>query len=360
VGLASLCAAVTAAEPPAVLTLIEGEAALLRGTAGYALAEGVRLQAGDIVELGEKGIAQIEFADGFILSLGPGARFYAGLLAPRGAKGDGASELYLLRGWSKFASRKGVAPFRYTTPGFGIWTADATAVVRISDGGTEMFVETGEARLAEGFAKASPASAIRVKGGDYVARRGDEPAAIQARPERPFVVAMPRQYMDNLPSRMAKYKDRVAVPQPNRELGYADVELWLKAPREIRRVVMRPFIREARSDSAFRNALVANLRFHPEWDPILFPEKYEPKPQPAPPRAVVEPTRPEPAKTPAATPRPAASPAATPRPAASPAATPRPAASPAAAPRPAASPRSEPLPPVTVEDAGPGRPQRSE
>jgi hypothetical protein len=23
--------------------------------------------------------------------------------------------------------------------------------------------------------------------------------------------------------------------------------------------------------------LEANLRFHPEWDPVLYPEKYEPK-----------------------------------------------------------------------------------
>jgi hypothetical protein len=31
------------------------------------------------------------------------------------------------------------------------------------------------------------------------------------------------------------------------------------------------------SDPAFRSALVSNLRFHPEWDPVLYPEKYEPK-----------------------------------------------------------------------------------
>ena len=30
-------------------------------------------------------------------------------------------------------------------------------------------------------------------------------------------------------------------------------------------------------EGAFRSALVANLTHHPEWDPILFPEKYLPK-----------------------------------------------------------------------------------
>ena len=134
VGLALACAAAAGAEPPATLTLLEGQAALLRGTARHSLAEGVRLQAGDIIEIGDKGVAQIEFGDGFILSLGPGARFYAGALTPRGSAGADASDLYLMRGWSKFASRKGVAPFRLTTPAFGIWTADATGVVRIAEG----------------------------------------------------------------------------------------------------------------------------------------------------------------------------------------------------------------------------------
>jgi hypothetical protein len=49
---------------------------------------------------------------------------------------------------------------------------------------------------------------------------------------------------------------------------------------------MQRFIRKA-DDPAFRQALIANLRFHFEWDPILFPEKYKPKEPPpeAPPQA---------------------------------------------------------------------------
>jgi hypothetical protein len=316
------CAAATAAEPPATLTLLEGQAALLRGTSRYTLAEGVRLQTGDILELGAKGVVQVEFADGAILSLGPGARFYVGLLTARSPRSDGVSEFYLLGGWSKFASRKEAAPFRYSTLAFALWVADATAVVRLGEGRADIFVETGEVRLAEGFGKASPGSPIQLRGGEYLGRKGDEPAAIQPRPAQDFVLAMPRPYMDNLPARGAKYKDRVTVPQPSGELAYADVELWLKAPREIRRSVMRRFVQEAR-DPAFREALIANLRFHPEWDPILFPEKYQPKP--APPPAAEQPRPAQPAPPPA---------------------------------RPAQASPPAPLPPVTVEDAGPGRAPR--
>jgi hypothetical protein len=343
--------AAAAAEPPATLTLVEGETALLRGASRYAPAEGVQLQTGDIIEIGAKGAAQIEFADGFILSLGSGARFYAGLLAARGAKGDVVSDLYLLAGWSKFASRKGGAPFRYTTPAFGLWTGDATAVVRIAEREADLFVETGEVRIAEGFARAGPGSALRARGGEYVARQGDGPAAVHPRPAPSFVLALPRPYMDNLPSRAARYKDRAVALQAGTDLTYAEVELWLKAPREIRRPIMQRFIPEAKKP-AFREALIANLRFHPEWDPILFPEKYQPKPKPAPPQAVAPPPR---SGTPPAAPPPQA-PAPPPRP---PAATPAP-APPPQPPRVAPAPAPAPLPPVTVEDAGPGRAPKSQ
>jgi hypothetical protein len=272
----------TAAEPPAVVTLLEGSSALLRGTTRYALAEGVRLQGGDIVELGDKGLAQIEFADGLVLSLGPGARFYAAALVSRAAKSVGFSEFYLMRGWTKFANGKSAAPFRLSTPVFGLGTGDAVGVAQVSDVEGALFVESGEVRVAEGFVKATPASPIRMRGGEFFARKSEQKGTVQPRPPAAFLGAMPRSYMDNLPKRGAKWKDREVQPSSLSELAYGDVEMWLKAPPEIRRVVMRPFVRKAR-DAAFRAALVANLRSHPEWDPILFPEKYKPKPPPEPP-----------------------------------------------------------------------------
>ena len=281
---AAACAAVSlvasAAEPPAVVTLLEsGGGALLRGTSRYALLEGVRLQTGDIIEIGDKGVVQIEFGDGLILSLGPKARFYIGGLTPRGPKGVGVSDLYLMEGWSKFAGSKSSAPFRYTTPLFGLGTADATAVMQLTAAEGSMFVEAGDLRVAEGFAKATRESPTRLRDGQFYARRADQRASVQPRPAATFVTAMPKPYMDNLPARAAKYKDREVSPKPAGELAYADVELWLKAPPEIRRPVMQRFIRKA-DEPAFRQALIANLRFHFEWDPILFPEKYKPKEPP--------------------------------------------------------------------------------
>jgi hypothetical protein len=58
------------------------------------------------------------------------------------------------------------------------------------------------------------------------------------------------------------------------DVSYADVEVWLKAPLAIRRPLVTRFEPRA-SDPKFRAGVEANLRFHPEWDPILYPEKYE-------------------------------------------------------------------------------------
>jgi len=45
--------------------------------------------------------------------------------------------------------------------------------------------------------------------------------------------------------------------------------------------------------------VIANMRFHPEWDPILFPEKYLPKPPPFVDAAKAPPTAADAAKAPA-------------------------------------------------------------
>jgi hypothetical protein len=269
----------TAAELPAIVTLLEGPAALLRGTSRYAVAEGVRLQSGDIVEVAEKAVAQVEFADGMALSLGPGSRLYAAVFAPRGAKGGSITELYLMGGWAKVTSAKNTSPFRVVTPVFGIAAEEVTGVVHVGEAEGELFVETGELRLAEGFVKATPASPLRLKGGEFYTRKAEQRGTVQPRPTPAFVGGMPKSFMDNLPSRLGKWKEREVQPRLVGDLAYGDIELWLKAPPEIRKAVMKPFTAKAQ-DPAFRAALVANLKFHPEWDRILFPEKYRPKPPP--------------------------------------------------------------------------------
>ncbi|MFL6571145.1 MAG: hypothetical protein ACJ8G4_05275, partial [Burkholderiales bacterium] len=107
---AAACLAVPAlaagAEVPAIVTLVEGPVALLRSAGRFALAEGVRIHGGDILDVPDKGLVQIELGDGTRLSLGPHSRFHVGALASapaagRGAKASALSDFYLVRGWTK-------------------------------------------------------------------------------------------------------------------------------------------------------------------------------------------------------------------------------------------------------------------
>jgi hypothetical protein len=272
------------AEAPGIVTLMEGPAALLRTAGRFALAEGVRVQAGDIIEVPDKGLVQIELAAGARVSLGPQSRFHVATLAGtagRGGKTEAVSDFYLLQGWTKLALGPKAAPLRVTTPLFGFGSADAVVVVQVESAEAGLFVERGALRLAEGFVKATPASPVAIGAGQFYVRRADQRGILQSRPAPAFVAGMPGNYRDNLPERLAGYKDRDVAPRRLGDLTYQDVEPWLKGPPELRRPLMQR-LRPRAQDPEFRKALIANMRFHPEWDRILFPEKYEPKPKPTP------------------------------------------------------------------------------
>lgn len=277
-----MAAAAAGAEAPAVVTLMEGPAWLLRSAGRFALAEGVRVQAGDIVGVPDKGLVQIELADGTRLSLGPQSRFHIAALAPAGsgAKGAAVSDFYLLQGWTKFALGQRAAALRVTTPLFGFGSADAVVALHVEAAEASLFVERGALRLAEGFVRATPSSPVAVGAGQFYVRRADQRGVLQPRPAPAFVSGMPPYYRDNLPDRLATFKDRDVSPRRLADLTYEDVEPWLKGPPELRRPLMQR-VRARAQDPEFRKAVIANMRFHPEWDRILFPEKYLPKPTPA-------------------------------------------------------------------------------
>ena len=262
--------AAAAADSTVTVTLLEGPATLVRGVTRYALAEGVRLQPGDVLEVGDKGLTEMEFTDGVAFALGPKTRVLA-LSVPHGKPAPG--DFYATQGELKLAGVKRGARLRVVTPLFTLHPVEGTVVLALAGGEGSVFVESGEARLAGPGAKG--ASAMRLKSGDFYT--GDaKKGSVAARPSQAFIAALPRIFLDPLPSRMARYKDRPAQPRPLGLATYAEVETWLKAPPEIRRPMPARFHSRA-ADPAFHAALVENLRFHPEWDPILFPEKYQPK-----------------------------------------------------------------------------------
>ena len=266
----------TLAQTAGTLTLIEGRVELVRGSTQYVAAQGVGVKDGDMLAVGSKGQAQVEFPDGAIVNFSQGARAMLTNVAPRrGARGQ--TVITLLSGWAKLAqtASKG-APYLCVTPVAEILSGNATTVLTAGDGFATVFVESGAAKFYE-TGKGGARKALRdAKGGDFVSRRGEQPATVAARPSPEFIKNMPRHFRDNLPVLLDRLKSRNIEPRREHEATYQDVEDWLKADYSIRRHLVRRF--ESRShDSEFRRKLIENLPAHPEWDRVLFPEKYEPK-----------------------------------------------------------------------------------
>src|SRR5712692_8015335 len=265
------------AQTAGTLTLVEGNVELIRGTTLYTATQGVRLGDGDLLSIDPKGQAQIEFQDGAILNLSQGARAMLINIAPERST-RGPSEVAVLSGWAKFTQKKSSkgARYRYLTPRAEVNAGEATAVLNAGDGSTDIYIESGTVRFSEIGRKGVQRIARDAKGGEFIVRRGEQPATLGSRPSSEFVKNMPRQFRDDLPVLLDRFKNRRSEPKREHEVTYAEVEAWLKAGSAIRKNFVKRF--EIRSkDSEFRRKLIENLREHPEWDKVLFPEKYEQK-----------------------------------------------------------------------------------
>lgn len=268
---ASAAAAVPPAAPIALLTLLEGDAFLLRGNGRFALAEGVALLPEDILELPAAArLARLEFPDGTTLALGPDGRL---LLAPRLAGERAGARAYLLSGWAKLGAAPGVAS-RLSTPLVDVVTTAGTLVLCVRPATAQLFAEAGEIAL-----RRDGAPPLTLKAGESLELSlvpGAGPATA-GRPTPAFIAAMPRAFRDVLPARAARFQDRTVPPRRLGDLTHADARPWLDAEPALRRANL-PRWRPLARDPEFRRGLAADLKSHPEWAPILSPSHSKPSP----------------------------------------------------------------------------------
>ena len=269
-----------AGEPYALVTVKDGDAALVRDAGRYAFIEGVRLAAGDIVEstAGAR-LVRIEFADGYTLDLGPATKL---LLAPHFA-GERArtARVYLLAGWAKLsatatpAGTDGAAALVATLVA-EVAAAGRGAVVRLEPGpptGVAVFAESGTVALAEHSAKGGPDKAIALKTGEFYTRAAGAPGAVTQRPTADFLDKVPRPFLDTLPLLAPRFAAREAAPKLTGPAGYTDLAPWLGAEASLRPGFIARWKALAQQPE-FRTGLISNMRTHPEWDRIVFPERY--------------------------------------------------------------------------------------
>lgn len=264
-----------------VVTVLDGAASLLRGRVRFELAEGVRVAAGDIVETGSAArYARLEFADGSRVGLGPDTGVE---LAPPLPAAWGAPRLYLLRGWVKLAAAS--KPATLAGPGFVLGGVTQQVVVSVQAGGVQVFAEAGTASLRP--LRPRPGTPIALKDGEWLALAGDAKPVLAERPAPAFVQAVPPPFRDTLPARAALFQGRPVAPKRVGDVRYADVQRWLDAEPALRRADL-PRWKPLAGQPEFRRALIADLKAHPEWRPILFPPP-PPPPASAPPSGAANP-----------------------------------------------------------------------
>lgn len=284
------------AAPLAIVGILEGSATLIRQTRRHAVVEGLALQPQDIIETAEGGFVQLELADGLLLGLGERSRLMLAPPAklPRTADPGRAPLLYLMAGWLKF-SRIGPAPAAQgacLAPRLALDCREATGVLQVGAETSAVFVESGALRLLDrGAAGAADrgdrgdrgdrraVAALDLGANEFVVLRPGATPERAARPSGAFLAGMPRPFRDPLPARAARFAGREIVSKPLAEVGYDEVAAWLQAEPALR-VPLLPRWRSRAGDRGFRAAVQAHLAAHPEWEPVVYPERFIKKLQP--------------------------------------------------------------------------------
>lgn len=267
-----------------IVTIAEGEASVVREAQRFTVAEGLRVHDEDIVRtVPDARLVRLELADGSTLDLGPDTEL---MLQPRAAGrfGERAATLYLMRGWLKVASGAG-ALTGIASAAADLHTLAGTAVLRVAPEAVLVFVESGQARVSEPDA-ATPEMALAE--GDAFVRRGRAAATSARRPPADLLQGLPRAFADSLPRRTARWQARPVEPGAGTPVSYAEVARWIDGEAALRALAVPRFAERA-GDRAFRAALLAGVRSHPEWSRTLFPERYRPKPT-----VIVQRTEPQP------------------------------------------------------------------
>jgi hypothetical protein len=266
-----------AVEPVGVVTILEGDAITIRGLSQFGLAEGVRLLSNDLVETGKSTFLRIEFSDGTIVDLGPATRIQVN--RPTLRKSDRPA-FYLLSGLMKLSAGKLGANSKASiaSPQFDAVNLDGNSVEQAQGSASALFAEDAPVHVLDHSRGAS--APIQLKSGDFLTLRSTDAPKVSGRPAQEFIAVLPRQFEDTIPPRIARFSGRDVLPKALGGFSYGDVEAWLDAEPVIRRRFVYEWAAKA-DDEAFRQHLEDRLIRHPEWERLLYPERFEPKP-PAP------------------------------------------------------------------------------
>jgi hypothetical protein len=251
------------------ISLAESEVHVIRGATVFVGTQGARINRGDMLETGPRGITQLDFGAGTVIAIGPSSRL---LLFSY----SGSAEFVLLSGWLKGEVDGKSGSYQFDTPLLAGMTKQGTLVVRAAADSSDVFVESGAANVGQVTAGGAASQLRPAKAGDFFTRQAGKNVTTATRPSAAFIDAMPMPFRDTLPPHPPKGK----APELShgREIDYAQLRPWLAMPSRWRKELV-PRFQSRLSDPAFREQLEAHVHEYPEWDPVLHPEKYPNKSQ---------------------------------------------------------------------------------
>lgn len=270
-GIAVLCAALSlaAGAQTGVVTILEGQAVAVDGARRFAVVAGQRVGARTLIETHAKlNILRVEWPDGSAADFGPDTRVMLGS-GGLGAGDKRRPDFYLLQGWAKHSSLGGKPTAGHATPQLHIDGFRGVTLSHVGAADSFVFLESGAAAMAERHSR-NPARASLKSGEAFVLSAGKWVTAGRLSAEQ--LRSVPRGLRESLPALVAKFAGAAPELRSLSAPRYADLAPWLGAEADIRRDFPRRFGALAQ-DAAFRKALAEHLSAHPEWEPVLYPER---------------------------------------------------------------------------------------
>lgn len=254
----------------ATITILDGQASLIHAAARMAASEGAAIEAEDIVETAPgTGLLRLELEGGATLDLGPATR----VMVRPPLSASGAPLAYVLEGWAKLtvasASASAAGKAVLTSVAVDVTALDRDLVLHVKGAEAELFAESGKVQTLVASKAGAPAPS-NVDKGAFLARRADGAVNVTPRPAPAFIQAVPRAFMDTLPSRLAMFKGKDIKLNPAGRMAYDDTQAWLNAEPRVRTLFVTRW-KPLAQDEAFRRALVGQMALHPEWHKVLFP-----------------------------------------------------------------------------------------
>jgi hypothetical protein len=253
--------------PIGIVTLIDGSAQIVRETVRFQATEGQRVLAEDLViTAADARLLRVEFSDGNVLDLGPATQAQ---LQPR-PMDERTASVYLAAGWAKLALRPGQTGAGIASARLDLAQLGGTAVMRVDAQQSLVFVESGQADVVE-HVQGRPERSVGLRDGESFVLRGSETGHLAVRPSAQLLQGLPRAFADQLPRRAARFQSTQVQPAATVPVSYAEVALWINAEAPLRKAFVQRFAPLAK-DRPFRAQLLAELRAHPEWRRVLFPD----------------------------------------------------------------------------------------